>query len=318
MSYKTESRRRERPAEGTLEEVSQEVRRGFLARLLEFIKFSHTLFALPFAFASAVLAVMRHDASGAPQFGPGFWWSRGLLILAAMVFARTAAMTFNRLADWDLDQRNPRTARRHQLIPRWAAMLICVASSALFVGVCFWINPLAFRLSPIALGTIYVYSFTKRFTHFSHFFLGFALALSPLGAWVAVTGELGSLIPWILAAVVVFWVAGFDMIYAIQDIDFDRSEELQSLAAKLGGAATLELSRVLHAVMFLLLLVLGAAANLRGIYDAGLAIIAAILFWEHRLALKHTPEAIQVAFFRANALISFVLMFSILIESLRS
>jgi len=318
MSYKTEGRRKSEPAAGALEEVSEEVRRSFLARLLEFIKFSHTLFALPFAFAAACLAVMWHDASGAPQFGPGFWWNRGLLILAAMILARTAAMTFNRLADWNLDQRNPRTAGRHRLIPRWAAMLVCVAASALFVGVCYKINSLAFRLSPIALGTIYVYSFTKRFTHFSHFFLGFALALSPLGAWVAVTGELGSWAPWILAAVVVFWVAGFDMIYAIQDIDFDRSEELHSLAAKLGAEATLELSRILHAVMFLLLLVLGGVAGLRGVYYTGLLLIAAILFWEHRLAMKHTPEAIQVAFFRANALISFVLMFSIVIESLRS
>jgi 4-hydroxybenzoate polyprenyltransferase len=301
-----------------VENEAQEVSRSFISRLLEFIKFSHTLFALPFAFASAVLAVMQHNVSGAPQFEAGFWWNRGLLILGAMVCARTAAMTFNRLADWTLDQRNPRTARRHQLIPRWAAMTLCVASSALFVLVCAWINPLAFRLSPIALGTIYVYSFTKRFTHFSHFFLGLALALSPLGAWVAVLGEIQSPTPWILAAVVVFWVAGFDMIYAIQDIEFDRREELYSLAAKLGPVATLELARVLHAVMFLLLLVLGGVAGLRGIYYAGLALIAVILVWEHRLAVKNTPGAIQLAFFRANALISFVLMFSILIESLRS
>lgn len=289
-----------------------------MRRLLEFIKFSHTLFALPFAFASMALAVMAHNESGAPQFQSGFWWNRTLLVLAAMVFARTAAMSFNRLADWNLDQRNPRTSRRHQLIPRWAAVVLCVAGSALFIGVCWWINPLAFRLSPIALGTIFVYSFTKRFTHFSHFFLGLALALSPLGAWVAVLGELGSWVPWILAAIVVFWVAGFDLIYAIQDIEFDRSEELHSLAAKLGPVATLELSRVLHAVMFLLMLILGGVGGLGGVYYAGLAINAVILVWEHRLAMKNTPESIQVAFFRANALISFVLMFSIVIESLRS
>ena len=317
MSYKPQKPQKGRPG-GAAEDEIGEIPRSFARRLLEFIRFSHTLFALPFALASAALAVMAHNVSGAPQFQAGFWWNRTLLILAAMVCARTAAMSFNRLADWNLDQRNPRTARRHRLIPRWAAMLICVGSSGLFVLVCLGINPLAFRLSPVALGTIYVYSFTKRFTHFSHFFLGFALALSPLGAWVAVAGELGSWVPWILAAVVVFWVAGFDMIYAIQDIEFDRREELYSLAAKFGPVATLELARVLHAVMFLLLLVLGGVAGLRGVYYAGLALIAAILVWEHRLALRNTPEAIQVAFFRANALISFVLMFSILIESLRS
>ena len=297
MSYKLQNLHNSSPGGGGAEDAIGQISRGFTWRLLEFIKFSHTLFALPFAFASAVLAVMAHNASGAPQFQSGFWWNRTLLILAAMVCARTAAMTFNHLLK---------------------IKLRAVESSGLFILVCLGINPLAFRLSPVALGTIYVYSFTKRFTHFSHFFLGFALALSPLGAWVAVTGDLGSWVPWILAAVVVFWVAGFDMIYAIQDIEFDRREELYSLAAKLGPAATLELARVMHAVMFLLLLVLGGAAGLRGVYYAGLALIAAILVWEHRLALRNTPEAIQVAFFRANALISFVLMFSILIESLRS
>jgi 4-hydroxybenzoate polyprenyltransferase len=307
MSYKTHK-------EGAVRELC----RGFLPRLLEFVKFSHTLFALPFALASMALAVMAHNASGAPQFQPGFWWNRTLLILAAMVCARTAAMTFNRLADWNLDQRNPRTSGRHRLVHRGAAVAVCVVSSALFLLVCYWINPLAFRLSPIALGTIFVYSFTKRVTHLSHFFLGVALALSPLGAWVAVTGTLESWVPWILAAVVVFWVAGFDLIYAIQDIDFDRKEELFSLAAKLGREATLELARILHSVMFLLMLVLGGVAGLGGIYYAGLAINAAILVWEHRLALQNTPESLQVAFFRANALISFVLMFSIVIESLRS
>jgi 4-hydroxybenzoate polyprenyltransferase len=238
------------------------------------------------------------------------------LILAAMVLARTAAMTFNRLADWNIDRKNPRTARRHTLVSRPLAMLVCVLSAGLFVLVCRWINPLAFQLSPIALATIFVYSFTKRFTHLSHFFLGFALALSPLGAWVAVVGDLESLLPWMLAAVVVFWVAGFDLIYAIEDIDFDRKEELFSLAARLGPVKTLALSRLLHACMFFLLLELGMVAELGGIYFGAMLLIGVILVWEHRMALKNTPEAIQFAFFRANALISFILMFSILIESM--
>jgi 4-hydroxybenzoate polyprenyltransferase len=294
------------------------VSRSFISRLLEFIKFSHTLFALPFAFASAGLAVLEHNRAGEPQLSAAFWWTRGLLILAAMVAARTAAMTFNRLADWRIDRKNPRTRGRHRLISRPAAIAVCGASSLLFVAVCSLINDLAFSLSPVALATIFMYSFTKRFTHLSHFFLGFALALSPLGAWVAISGSLDSGLPWVLAGIVVFWVAGFDLIYAIQDIEFDRSEQLYSMATRLGAKGTLEVSRVLHGIMFLLMALLGVMGRLGGIYYSGLAIIAAVLVWEHRMALRNTPESIQVAFFRANALISFILMFSILIESLRS
>lgn len=300
--------------EGVLEEAA----RGFWARLFEFIKFSHTLFALPFAFASATLAWMERQRSSEPDPGAGFWWIRLGLIVAAMVAARTAAMTFNRLADWNIDRRNPRTAGRHRLVSRPAAIAVCLSATALFLLICRLISPLAFQLAPAALATVFVYSFTKRFTHFSHFFLGFALALAPLGAWVAVADNLNSAVPWILAAAVVFWVAGFDLIYAMQDIEFDRREELCSLAARLGPVRTLALSRLLHTCMFFLILELGAAAGLGGVYYASLVPVAVILVWEHRTALRNTTESIQFAFFRANALISFILMFSIIIESLRN
>ena len=313
------SRHAKQPQTGfSLQGEGEEISRSFVRRLFEFIKFSHTLFALPFAFAAVALAVIAQNNSGEPRFDAVFWRNRLLLIVGAMVLARTSAMTFNRLADWNIDRKNPRTVRRHRLVSRQAAAMVCFASSALFVVICFWINALAFALSPIALAVVFLYSLTKRFTHLTHFFLGFALALAPLGAWVAITGRLFSPVPWLLALVVVFWVAGFDLIYAIQDIEFDRKEELRSLAARLGKDKTLRISRILHGCMLAVLLVLGGVAGLGGIYFTGMLAVAAILVWEHRLAVRTTPESIQLAFFRANALISFVLMFSILIESLRS
>lgn len=304
--------------EGEIEQVSEQVSRRFWSGFFEFIKFSHTLFALPFAFTGVALAVIQSSRSGAPQFEAGFWWNRIFLVLAAMVLARTAAMTFNRLVDWNIDKRNPRTAHRHKLLSRKAAMIVWILSSLGFVFVCYWINWMALQLSGLALATIFIYSVMKRFTHFSHFFLGFALALAPLGAWVAVMGDLNSWTPWILALAVVFWVAGFDLIYALQDIEFDRREELYSLAAHLGPINTLVLSRVLHFCMIGLLLGLGMVAELGGVYFSSMVLITGVLIWEHRMAMKNSPEAIQIAFFRANALISFILMLSVFIESLRS
>ncbi|MBV9463013.1 MAG: UbiA family prenyltransferase [Verrucomicrobiae bacterium] len=293
-------------------------RRGPIAGFLELIKFSHTLFAMPFAIAAVALAALEARRGAGAEAGTGFWIAKLGLVLAAMVCARTAAMTFNRLADWDIDQRNPRTAKRHTLATRGAVRAVCVGSAFMFVAVCSFINTLAFALSPVALAVIFFYSLTKRFTPLSHFFLGLSLALAPLGGWCAILGELRSAQPWLLAAAVVFWVAGFDLIYALQDADFDRSEGLHSLSAKLGEKNTLRLARILHGAMIALLLALGHVARLGGVYEAGLVLIAAVLFWEHRLAKRGTPEAVQAAFFRSNVWISVILMLSILIENWKS
>src|ERR1041385_5418941 len=199
-------------------------RASVLTRFLHLIRFSHTIFALPFALGA--LLVATHGRPSARLLA---------LVLVSMICARTAAMLFNRIIDWSLDQRNPRTAVRHRLISRSAALLLLVLSSAAFVGAAALINRTALLLSPVALGIIFFYSLTKRFTAASHFFLGLALAVAPAGAWIAATGRL-ALAPLLLGAGVVGWVAGFDLIYATQDFEFDRHEGLHSLVVRLGIA----------------------------------------------------------------------------------
>src|SRR5438034_6005455 len=192
-----------------------------VSRFLQLIRFSHTIFALPFALGALIVA-----ANG--------WPSLRILVLVVvcMVFARTAAMLFNRLVDWSLDQRNPRTASRHLLISKSGASVLLVLSSVGFVLAAAAINQLTFILAPLALAVIFFYSVTNRFTSATHFFLGLALAIAPVGAWIAQTGRV-DLTPLVLAAGVICWVAGFDMIYATQDYEFDRREGIRSLVVKL-------------------------------------------------------------------------------------
>src|SRR5213592_4094377 len=208
-----------------------------ITRFLRLIRFSHTIFALPFALGALVVA-----ANG--------WPSLKILVLVAvcMVFARTAAMLFNRLVDWSLDQRNPRTASRHLLVSKSVALTLLVFSSAGFVASTAAINRLTFILAPVALALIFFYSLTKRFTSATHFFLGLALAIAPVGAWIAQTGRV-DLAPIVLGLGVICWVAGFDLIYATQDHDFDRRERIRSLVVKLGIARSLRLAQLLHLVM---------------------------------------------------------------------
>ena len=274
-----------------------------LSRTLTFIRFSHTVFALPFALGSMFVA-----ARGFPS-----WRLAGLIVLS-MTFARTAAMSFNRLADWQMDQRNPRTAGRHQLISHAGAVALCVGSAAAFVAVTWFINPLCFALSPVALALVFFYSLTKRFTTWCHFFLGLALAVSPVGAWLAVTGHF-ALPPLILATGVIFWVAGFDLIYATQDYEFDRREGMHSMVVRLGIARSLQLAQALHAVMFLLLAGFGIAAGLGPIYFGSLTLVLAALIYEHRVARRLDLDAINQAFFVSNAFVGFVFVVATLIES---
>jgi 4-hydroxybenzoate polyprenyltransferase len=273
-------------------------------RFLTFIRFSHTIFALPFALGSMFVAA--HGLPSSRVFS---------LVLLAMVFARTAAMTFNRLADWEIDKRNPRTAARHKLVSKRLAIGACLVSALLLVGTAWMINSLCFALSPVALLIVFFYSLTKRFTHGAQFFLGLALAVAPIGAWIAVTGSF-ALPPLVLGASVFCWVAGFDIIYATQDLEVDRRERLHSMVVWLGIARALALATLLHALALTGFLFFGAIARLGPIYFLGLGLVGAGLVYEHLLAVKGTVQAINKAFFQVNAAVSAVFVLTILVDQL--
>ena len=270
-----------------------------VVRFLRLIRFSHTIFALPFALGALLVATR-----GRPP--PRLL----VLILICMICARTAAMLFNRLVDWQLDQRNPRTATRHQLVRRPVALVMLLVSAAAFVVAAGTINRLTLLLSPLALTIISSYSLTKRFTAASHFFLGLALAVAPAGAWIAATGRL-TLAPMLLAAGVIAWVAGFDLIYATQDLEFDRGEGLHSLVVQLGIARSLRLAQLLHLGMFFALLGFGFAASLGAFYFCGMPLVAGALIYEHRSAARLDLAAINRAFFQSNAFVSAVFLVTV-------
>lgn len=274
------------------------------SRFLTFIRFSHTVFALPFAVGSMVVA-----AHGWPG------WRLGMLILLCMIFARTAAMTFNRISDWEIDKRNPRTAGRHQLFGKGGAILACIASSLLFVGAAAGINPLCLLLSPLALAMIFFYSLTKRFTHAAQFFLGLALSIAPVGAWLAVTGSF-AWPPIILACGVLCWVAGFDIIYATQDVEVDCREGLHSLVVWLGVPRALALAGWIHLLVLLALLLFGFSAHLGAVYFFGLCPVPFLLFYEHHIARTLDLAKINRAFFETNAVIGALFVVIVILDCL--
>ena len=229
------------------------------------------------------------------------------LILGCMVFARTAAMSFNRIVDWEIDQRNPRTAGRHTLLKKSTAIAACGMSALLFLGVTAMINHLCLLLSPLALLIIFFYSLTKRFTSFAQFFLGLALAVSPVGAWIAVQGNM-SLPPLILAAGVVCWVAGFDMIYATQDVEIDRKEGLHSMVVWLGVPRALKLAGWLHGVLFVALMGFGAMTHQNSFYYLFLIPVPLLLAYEYRMAKTLHLDKINKAFFQTNVLVGFLFL----------
>ena len=276
-----------------------------LSRFLTFIRFSHTVFALPFALGAMI--VSASDTGGWPG------WKIFVLIVFCMVFARTAAMTFNRISDWEIDKRNPRTAIRHTLLTKRAATVTCVTSAALFIVTTSFINRICFLLSPLALALIFFYSLTKRFTHTAQFFLGLALSASPVGAWIAVTGSF-AWPPLILAAGVLCWVAGFDMIYATQDVEADAREGLHSMVIRLGIPGALKLAGWLHLIMFIALLGFGLSAHLGRIYFFGLIPIPLLLVYEHRIAGSLDLGKINKAFFETNAVIGFLFVVVVVID----
>jgi 4-hydroxybenzoate polyprenyltransferase len=275
-----------------------------VARFLRLIRFSHTIFALPFALGALMVA-----ANGRPSL------RTLLLVVICMLFARTAAMLFNRLVDWSLDQRNPRTASRHLLVSKSAALILLTFSSAAFIFTAAAINRMTLVLAPVALAVIFLYSLTKRFTSATHFFLGLALAVAPVGAWIAQTGHV-DLAPLILGAGVICWVAGFDLIYATQDYDFDRREGIRSLVVELGIARSLRLAQLLHLAMFAALVAFGIAAQLGLFYYGGLPLVAAALFYEHRTASKLDLAGINRVFFQSNAFVSAVFLIAVCLDRL--
>lgn len=262
---------------------------------LEMIRFEHSIFAMPFALTGAGLA-WRHGQVEGPV------WPKLAWIVLAMVGARSAAMAFNRLVDASIDARNPRTRMRHLpagLLSKGFAWGFFAASSALFIAAAAALNPLCLRLSPLALAVVLVYSWTKRFTSFSHLVLGFALGIAPSAAWIAMTGSYDPRMLWLTAAVT-FWTAGFDIIYSCQDTDFDLREGLHSIPAKLGVRGALNVSRLLHVLMVVCLAALAWSFGGGAAAWAGLAITSVLLGWEHSLVRHDDLSRVDAAFFTVN------------------
>ena len=278
-----------------------------------FVKFSHTVFALPFALAAMAVAARANRG------WPG--WRTFGLVLAAMVCARTCAMAFNRIVDRKFDALNPRTAGRHLptgQVSILSAMALCALSAAGLVGASYFLNPLCFYLSPVAIVVICFYSLTKRFTDYTHVYLGLALALAPVGAWLAVKGmnvsvwEIIQMV--VLAAVVVLWLVGFDIIYALQDYEFDRTHGLHSLVVAWGPKNALQGAFLAHLVMCGLLLAFGLLCKFRIAYLVGWLLIVGCLVLEHWIARRRSLNWINLAFFRLNAVVSTVFLVVVLAE----
>ncbi|MGA9772135.1 MAG: UbiA-like polyprenyltransferase [Blastocatellia bacterium] len=271
---------------------------------LEMIKIEHTLFALPFAFLGATLAA--RETGSQPL---SFWIQKLIWITLAMVGARSAAMTFNRIADRRIDAANPRTATRALaagLLDLRFAWIFTVAASLLFLLAAWQLNRLTLLLSPVALGSVFLYSYTKRFTALSHLVLGWCLSIAPSGAWIAIKGEL-NLLPVLLSLAVMLWTAGFDILYACQDYDFDRRSGLRSIPQTLGITRALWMARAIHALMFATLVVFYWMAKLNWIGLAGVIATGVLLVYQHSIVKADDLSRLNAAFFTTNAFVSVIL-----------
>lgn len=269
------------------------------------IKFPHTIFALPFALSSAFIA-----SSGMPSNYHLFW------IIVAMVGARTGAMSFNRFLDMHIDSKNPRTKDRplpKGLISKESVIVYTVISFMLLVLAAYKLNKLCFYLSFIAIFILMFYSYTKRFTYFSHIVLGLALAGAPLGAWIAIKGKV-ELLPILLSLAVLFWVAGFDILYALQDYEFDKREGLYSIPVKLGIKKSILLSRIFHIVMLFFLASITFLGSFGLFYNISLLIISMLLIYEHSLVKENDLSKLDVAFFNMNGYISVIYFLFIVLD----
>ncbi|HKM82460.1 MAG TPA: UbiA-like polyprenyltransferase [Candidatus Acidoferrum sp.] len=276
---------------------------GRIRTVLEMIKFEHSVFALPFALTGALLAA-RAKQHGWPTLRQVLW------IVIAMVAARSAAMTLNRIVDLRYDKENPRTKMRALATGALSvsfAWVFTLAAVALFFVAAWQLNPLALKLAPVAIAILFFYSFTKRFTTWSHLFLGFALGISPAAAWIAITGGLD----WrmlILCAAVTLWVGGFDVLYACQDIEFDKQAGLFSVPQRFGIPAALNIARVMHMSVVLLLSWLAASFGLPWPAWAGIVVVAALLGYEHSLVKANDLSRLNAAFFTVNGYISMLFL----------
>jgi len=286
---------------------------SIIQKWLSFVRFPHTVFALPFALAAMMVAARENRG------WPG--WKIFGLILAAMVCARTCAMAFNRIVDRKFDALNPRTASRHLptgQISLASAIALCLLSGAGLVVASYFLNPLCFYLSPIALAVICFYSLTKRFTDYTHAFLGISLALAPVGAWLAVKGANVSVLEILqmtaLALAVVLWLVGFEIIYALQDYEFDKTHGLHSLVVAWGPKNALAAAFLAHMVMCGLLLAFGLLCRFRLAYLIGWFLIVGCLVLEHWIARRRSLNWINLAFFRLNALVSAVFLIIVAAE----
>ena len=282
---------------------------SLLVRYVNFVKLPHTLFALPFALLGVIVASYRYPVT----------WRHVMLVVLAFTSARFVAMGFNRIADRALDARNPRTQNRElptgrlTLTQAWIGVGIACA----VFGVSAWaLNPLCFALSPLAVVWIAAYSYTKRFTHWSHLWLGFSLAIAPAGGYLAVAGAWSE--PWwlllVIAAAVTCWVAGFDVFYALQDEAFDRAERLRSLVVRLGQGRAIFVAKVLHGVAISALLAFGWGAGLGWPYFVGVGIGAGLIAWEHRLVRPGDLSRLDAAFFTVNGIVSIVVFLGALVD----
>lgn len=267
---------------------------------LSLVKFSHTIFAMPFAMTGFVMAVS--------WAGYSFSWTLLLLVVLCMVFARSAAMAFNRWLDAEYDKKNPRTAKREipaGIISPSNALWFVIGNVVLFMATTWFINPVCFFLSPVAMLVVLGYSYTKRFTALCHLVLGVGLSLAPIGAFLAVTGHF-SLLPVLLSVMVLCWVSGFDIIYALQDEEFDRSQQLHSIPTWLGKAGGLRFSEGLHVLAAALAVTIGLMGGFGWLYWIGAGVFVLMLFMQHRLVKPHDLSRVNIAFMTTNGVASVV------------
>ena len=279
--------------------------RNFIKNLKQFgelVKIEHTIFALPFALISMLLA-SKGLPHGLPPLSVILW------IIVAMVGARSAAMAFNRLADRAIDAANPRTASRHipaGLVSVQTATLYFVVSVVVFGFASWSLSPLCLMLSPVALAVILGYSLAKRFTPLCHLILGFGIGIAPIGAWIAVRGDLMP-VPLLLGAIVMLWIGGFDIIYALQDYDFDRANKVYSIPAKVGKAKALLISRLMHVIVIALLFTVGVLAHLGFVYFLGACVVTGLIIYEQSIVKPNDLSRVNMAFFTLNGWVSVLL-----------
>ncbi|MCH8329984.1 MAG: UbiA family prenyltransferase [Bacteroidetes bacterium] len=276
-------------------------RGGKLKDYLSLVKFSHTIFAMPFAMIGFFLAIYTN--------GQSFDIKLLLLVILCMIFARSAAMAFNRYIDSLIDSKNPRTAIREipaGILSRINVLWFVIINSILFMATTWFINPLCFYLSFVALFVILGYSYTKRFTYLCHFFLGVGLSLAPIGAYIAVTSEFDSWLPVLFSLTVFCWVTGFDIIYALQDEQFDRSQKLHSIPVMIGKSRALNLSTILHVLAMVFIILAGVYGEMSWLYWVGCTCFSGLLIYQHTLIKPNDLTKINLAFFTTNGIASVI------------